>query len=69
MSKDIYKMKLHETTRIIKPNVDDSGESITIFITRVPGGWIYNTDKAGLMNVSSVFVPFRNGCKRIDEDA
>ena len=48
---EIYNLKLHETTTIF-------GETTTIRVTRVPGGWIYEIPRGNTNRVSSQFVPY-----------
>lgn len=49
MEKDIYKMKLHEQIKT----------SNNLFITRVPGGWLY-ASPCGEDVYQESFVPFHN---------
>jgi hypothetical protein len=51
MSKDIYKMRLHEQLRITDH----------LYIRRVPGGWIYTEYNPNSEAENAVFVPFDNG--------
>jgi len=53
--KDIYKMKLHEYTNSDK----------TTKITRVPGGWIYESILIGF-GMTSVFVPWHDSGRQIE---
>lgn len=52
MNDDIYNMKLHDEIILWRG----------LFITRVPGGWIYNREYevAGEYMVGSTFVAFNN---------
>ena len=51
-NKDMYKMKLHDMLEI-------AGSEIL----RVPGGWIYRTNRDG----SEIFVPFDNEFQKTKE--
>lgn len=50
---NIYKLKLNETVELW-------AGAITYFVTRVPGGWIYNNMRLDHGQMNSVFVPFDN---------
>lgn len=52
MENDIYKLKLHECIKITTNNLG----LYNIYITRVPGGWIYKYDGKDV----GVFIPFNN---------
>lgn len=51
MEKDIYKLKLHETTQIKTGYIE-------YWVTRVAGGWIYFHPRLDSGQMNSVFVPF-----------
>lgn len=53
MYKKMYKMKLHDC---ISTTPDHSG---LFYITRVPGGWIYERRHNSII-ISSTFVPWDN---------
>lgn len=55
MAKSVYEMKLHEEIRVFTTNEWD-GET-RYYITRVPGGWIYQ------YNATSTFVPYSDELK------
>lgn len=57
MDKDIYDLKLHETTEIIKQ------DGLNYYVTRVAGGWIYQYMRLDCNSMTSVFVPFNNEFK------
>jgi len=52
---NIYEMKVHDSFEL-ENNNDQESELLT-FITRVPGGWIYNQTHTLYSGSSSVFVP------------
>ena len=51
---NIYKLKLHETTSISLDN------GFNQHVTRVAGGWIYQTIRLDRNLINSIFVPFNN---------
>ena len=51
VDKSIYALSLHESTKI---------QGHSIYVTRVPGGWIYELYDTDTTTMNSVFVPFNN---------
>lgn len=54
--KNIYKLKLHETT---SSETGEVSNELSLKITRVPGGWLYMTILGG-SEPNTVFVPYNN---------
>ena len=54
--KSIYDLKLHESTYA----VDGIHASLCVLVTRVAGGWVYNSFDTSNNIGSSVFVPYNN---------
>ena len=50
VNKGVHDLELHESTVV-------ESEYHQIIVTRVPGGWLYNTSKMG--TVTSTFVPYQ----------
>jgi hypothetical protein len=48
-NKDVYGLELHETAKVVSI-------STTLYVTRVPGGWIYETQNE--IGYNATFVPF-----------
>jgi len=67
MSKSIYELKLNEFEVIKEVNL--AGTIINTVVIRVPGGWIYKSEKQinvgdhSAITSSSVFVPYSNEFK------
>lgn len=51
---EIYKLQLHEKTQLKTPGPAD------VFVTRVPGGWLYEYQISTASILEVVFVPFNN---------
>lgn len=68
MGKTIYELNLHESVEISSVNSMNNQTSTTA--TRVPGGWIYKTNKTVMTgngiasSQASVFVPYSEEFKK-----
>lgn len=62
MEKDIYEMRLHESSEV-RLNVSNDSWS-KVFVIRVAGGWIYEMPTGNTRRVTSVFVPFNKEFKQ-----
>lgn len=56
----IYNMKLHDKLEIKDQHCETCQYPVTLYITRVPGGWLYSNTPNDL----GVFVPFDNSHMR-----